>query len=148
MKFVLYAGTVFRQYNRCPPNTAYCHPKYTAQIIKYDGSRITVRVLFSYYGVGPIRWIVSIINQKVYVKILEEVMLLYSSEEMPLKWVLQQDNGPKHTSRVAKKWFRVNGVEVMEWPAQSPDLNSIENRWTDVKSNFCFLYQMSDGTHW
>ena len=54
---------------------------------------------------------------------------------MPLKWIFQQDNDPKHTSRSAKNWFQAKGVEVLPWPAQSPDLNPIENLWADVKKS-------------
>ena len=39
----------------------------------------------------------------------------------------QQDNGPKHTSRLAKAFIAENMPQVMDWPFDSPDLNPIEN---------------------
>lgn len=54
-------------------------------------------------------------------------MLPYDEEEMPLKWMFQQDNDPEHTSKQAAFWFQTNKIKGMERLAQSLDFNSIEN---------------------
>ncbi len=41
----------------------------------------------------------------------------------------QQDGAPPHRGRIVRDWFNRNHVDVMEWPAMSPDLSPIENCW-------------------
>jgi transposase len=42
-----------------------------------------------------------------------------------------QDNARTHTARVVQSWLvpwaEENGIELIDWPLYSPDLNPIEN---------------------
>ncbi len=64
---------------------------------------------------------------KVYIKVLEQCML-------PSGWHLfQQDNAKPHTVAITTSWLRSRRVQVLNWPACSPDLSLVEKLWRIIK---------------
>ena len=117
------------------PKTKNSALAYTLKTVKHGGGKVIVWGSCSWCGVGPLHRIQGTIDQHMYKEILENVMLPYAEENLPLVWKFQEDNDPKHTTKSVKMWFNAKKINVLEWPAQSPDINPIENLWEKVDRN-------------
>ncbi len=45
----------------------------------------------------------------------------------------QHDNARPHTASITTSWLRRRRIQVLKWPACSPDLSPIENIWRIIK---------------
>lgn len=81
----------------------------------------------------------GIINSTVYCECLEGHLITIMEVLYPEGYTLQEDNATVHKSRETTAWKLQHGINTIVWPANSPDLNPIENVWGLMKHHLASI---------
>ncbi len=80
-------------------------------------------------GVGPLCFLKTNVTAPVYQNFLEHFMLPSADQLFKdADFIFQQDLAPAHTAKSTKSWLNDHGVGVLDWPANSPDLNFVKKK--------------------
>ena len=113
-------------------------PHHVKQTIKHDGGSIMIWGCMTTQGPGFMCKIDGKMDQHLYKTILEDELAqkidFYGLN--PREVIFQHDNCPIHKAKTAAEYLQNREYQVLEQPAQSPDLNPVENLWSKVKREF------------
>jgi transposase len=96
--------------------------------------RVSIWGCFAGGELGTIHIFRENLDSKLMKNILKTCMLPSALRLFPMQqWYFMQDNDPKHKSRLVQDFLFQSGITCIDLPPYSPDLNPIENLWSDLK---------------
>ena len=83
---------------------------------------------FSWNSLGPIVLLNGSVTGQSHVKVINDFVVPTLRRHFPQSnGIFQEDNAASHRAKVAVSAREDAGIVMLDWPAQSPDLNPIEN---------------------
>ncbi|GBB96224.1 hypothetical protein RclHR1_27010001 [Rhizophagus clarus] len=89
---------------------------------------------FSWSGLGPIVPLNGSVTGQTHAKVINDFVVPTLHTHFPQgNGIFQEDNAASHRLKVATAARENAGIVTFDWPAQSPDINPIENIWAEMK---------------
>ena len=104
------------------------YPQCVERTVKFGGGVMVSRMISS-AGVWPIVRFHGNINASLYKEFLRQHALSHLRKETVEIPVFMHDNAPYHKGKTVSSFLENEGIAVMKWPPQSPDMNPQENVW-------------------
>ena len=94
---------------------------------RYGGGSVHVWGGFSYHHRSPLHVFRQNVNANVYLEqVLDQIVVPLFNTHNELHF-FQQDNARPHTANITRDYLAQQHFHVLEWPANSPDMNPIEH---------------------
>ncbi len=121
-----------QQWVQIPEGESPFQPEYMVHK-KSHSEKVHMWACFAAGGVGEFKLFEQNMDKKIFKRILMKHLKSSATKLFgDNHWWFYMDNDPKHTSGVIQNWLFHNGIQLIDVPPYSGDLNPMENLWSDM----------------